>query len=259
MKKISVYFFGILISLNFPFLALSQTQGISFSEGLRIKPGIHFEHFSRQMTWNDKQYTLHLKSYLFALNAEFEIEDGFSLHAIIGYSLSNFDTLVFRQLPFSVELNVGNIDGYVAGAEIRKSLIYGNDFQVGAYGQFIYCIGREKEWDLPGLNVPGTVTGKPAWMRVSLGPVITYTGFAPFSPYLSLCYNNLWGKFKMTQTIQNLEGNEEKDLKPKSLVDVSVGSIFDFSDRFLIRGEIHLAPHGDGTDLGLVLVAAISF
>ena len=259
MKKISVYFLGILFIMSFPCFAFSQTQGVSFSDGLRIKPGIHFEYFNRKMTWDEKKYSSELKSYLFALNAEFQIEDGFSLHTIVGYSLSSFDTLVFRQLPFSVELEVGNIDGYVFGAELRKSLIYSGNFEVGAYGQFIYYLGKEKEWDLPGLNVPGTVTGKPTWMRASLGPIITYTGFDNITPYLCLCYNNLWGKFKMTQNVQNLQGTEEKDLRSKSLIDVSLGSFFDLTDRFFLKSEVHISPHGDGMDLGFVLVAAFSF
>jgi hypothetical protein len=196
MKKVSIYLLGALFISSFPFFAFGQPPGVSFSDGLRIKPGIHFEYFNRKMTWDEKKYTSDLKSYLFALNAEFEIEDGFSLHAIIGYSLSNFDTLVFRQLPFSVELEVGNIDGYIVGGELRKNLIYSGNFEVGAYGQFIYYLGKEKEWELSGLAVPGTVTGKPTWMRVSIGPIVTYTGFDYFSPYLSLCYNNLWTEWK---------------------------------------------------------------
>jgi hypothetical protein len=259
MKKVSVYLFGAMFILSFPFLAFSQSQGVSFSDGLKIKPGIQFEYFNRKMTWDEKKYTSELRAYLFALNAEFEIDEGFSLHAIVGYSLSNFDALVFRQLPFSVELEVGNIDGYVVGAELRKSLIYSGNFELGAYGQFIYYLGKEKEWDLPGLSVPGTVTGKPTWMRASVGPIVTYTGFDYFSPYLCLCYNNLWGKFKITQHIQTLEGNEEKELRSKSLVDASLGSIVHLTDRFSIKGEVHISPHGDGTDLGFVFVAGFSF
>ncbi len=259
MKKISFYFLGILLLLSFPRLAFSQTQGVSFSDGLRIKPGIHFEYFNRKMTWEEKKYSSELKSYLFAINGELEIQDGFSVHAIIGYSLSNFDALVFRQLPFSVELDVGNINGYVFGAELRKSLIFRGNFEVAAYGQFIYYLGKEKEWDLPGLNVPGTVTGKPTWMRASLGPVITYTGFDKFSPYLRLCYNNLWGKFKMIQNVQTLQGTEEKDLRSKSHVDVSLGSIFELTDRFFLKSEVHIYPHSDGMDLGFVVIAAFSF
>lgn len=259
MKKIIVYSFAALFLLSFPFFTFSQSQSGVFSEGIKIKPGIHFEYFKRKMTWDEKKYTSDLKSYLFALNVEFEIMEDFSLYAIAGYSLSNFDSLVFRQLPFSVELDVGNIDGYVMGVEARKGLLYSRNFEVGAYGQFIYYAGKEKEWELSGLVVPGTVTGKPTWMRASVGPLITYTGFDSFSPYLCLCYNNLWGKFKMTQNIQTLDGNEEKDLKSKGIVDVTLGSIIDLTDRFFIKGEIHVSPHGDGTDLGFVLVAAFSF
>lgn len=63
----------------------------------------------------------------------------------------------------------------------------------------------------------------------------------------------------MAQKVQTLEGTEEKELKSKSLVDASLGSIVNLTDRFFLKGEVHILPHGDGTDLGLVLVAAFSF
>jgi len=259
MKKIITLFLATLFFLSLPKTSYPQTQEISFSNGMRIKPGAHFEYFTREVTWDEKQYTSELKSTIFALNIEIQINEGFSISALAGYALSNYDFMIFRQLPFSVELDAGNIEGYILGAELRKSLFHINDFEFGVYGQFIYQLGKEKNWDIPGLSVTGTVTGKPTWMRASAGPYIEFTGFDYFSPYLSVSYNNLWGKFEMKQKIQSLKGTEEKKLKSKSLVDITLGSILNLSANFFLKGEVHVLPYDNGMDLGFVAIASFSF
>jgi len=77
---------------------LGQFQEGSFSDGLRIKPGAHFEYFARKVTWDETSQILDLKSTIFALNLEIAINDGFSVSAIAGYSLSDYDSLIFREI-----------------------------------------------------------------------------------------------------------------------------------------------------------------
>lgn len=259
MKKHFTFILAALVFFSLPQVSFPQFQDVSFSSGLRIKPGAHFEYFSRKVTWDEKQHTSELKSYIFALNTEIEINEGFSISALVGYTLSNYDALIFRQLPFSVELDAGDIGGYIFGAEIRKSLFYAYDFEFGFYGQFVYHIGKKETWDIPGLSITGTVTGKPTWMRASAGPYVKFTRLESFSPYLAVCYNNLWGQFEMQQTIQTLEGTEKKELQSKSLVDITLGSILNLSDYFFLKGEVHILPYSDGMDLGFVAIAAFSF
>jgi hypothetical protein len=259
MKKMVTFCFAVLFFLSLPNYSFPQPQDWSFSNGLKIKPGAHFEYFSRMMTWDDDQHTSELKSYIFALNIEFEINEGFSISALAGYTLSNYDSLVFRQLPFSVELDVGDVGGYIIGAEARKSLLNTDAIEFGLYGQFLYHIGKEKKWDIPGLSVSGTLTGKPTWMRAAVGPYFSLTNLGAFAPYLSVRYNKLWGKFEIKQAIQTLKGTEEKDLQSKSVIDVTLGSILTLTDNFFFKGEVHILPHSDGMDLGFVAIAAFSF
>ena len=259
MKKNFALILVALFCLCLPDVSFPQPQEVSFSNRLRINPGIRFEYLSRKVTWGDENHASDLKATLIALNLELEINEGFSISALAGYVLSDYDSLVFRQLPFSVELDTGNLGGYILGAEISKSLFYASDFEFGLWGQFLYHLGQEKTWDIPGLNVTGTVTGKPIWMRAYAGPYIKFTGLESFVPYLAVCYNNLWGRFEMKQAIQNLEGTEEKELQSQSLVDITVGSILDFSDHFFIKGEVHALPHENSVDLGFVAIVAFSF
>ncbi|UCE42268.1 MAG: hypothetical protein JSV17_04665 [Candidatus Aminicenantes bacterium] len=259
MKKYFTFILAALFCLCLPNESFPQQQDVSFSSGLRIKPGAQFEYFNRTMTWDDEKYTTDLKATLFALNLEIEINEGFSISGLAGYVLSDYDALIFRQLPFSVELDAGYIGGYIFGAEIRKSLFHVSSFEFGLSGQFLYHMGKEKTWNVLGLNVTGTATGKPTWRRAYAGPYIKFSGLESLSSYLAVYYNKLWGRFEMKQTIQTLEGTEEKELLPKSLIDITIGTILTLSDYFFLTGEVHVLPYSDGMDLGFVAIAAFSF
>ena len=259
MKRYLALFLSILFFLCLPESVYPQAQEISFSNGLTIKPGAHFEYFTRTITWDDEQNESELKTYIFALNAEIQVNEGFSVSALAGYALSSYESLIFRQLPFSVELDAADIGGFILAAEMRKSLFYGNAYELGLQGQFLYLIGQEKSWDIPGLSVPGTATGKSSWSRVSAGPYFKYTGLASFSPYLAVFYNKLWGKFKMEQAIQDLEGLEEKEIKSKNVIDITLGSILSLSENFFLKGEVHILPSSERMDFGVVAVVAYEF
>ncbi|TET75454.1 MAG: hypothetical protein E3J56_00580 [Candidatus Aminicenantes bacterium] len=259
MKKINYFSLAALLILSLCSFSYAQFQEEESSPRISIKPGIGFEYFSRTISWDDDKYSSNLKSYFFILNVEFEIQEGFSLNALAGYSFSNFDSLIFRELPFSVELDVGDMSGFLFGGEIKKSIFSINDFEVEGLGQFVYYLGSKKEWDIPDLNVEGSVTGKPWWMRASAGPVITYTGFDYFYPYIYLSYNKLWGKFKMEQTIQELSGSEDKKITGKSVFSTSLGAIYEVFDALTLKAEASFMPYNKGLDFGVMLRAMYSF
>lgn len=265
MKKITSYFLAVLFVLTVTQVSFSQFQEES---KLRIKPGIHFEYFARKITWDDNEYISGMKSAIIALNTEFEMDWGLSFSAIVGYAFSNFDSLVFRQLPFSVELDVGSTGGYILGAELKKSLFDYDNFEIDVFGQILHNIGIKKDWEIPGLSVQGTVAGKPSWTRLSIGPVFKYTALESFYPYFGLCYNGLWGTYKMEQTIQTLEGEEEKKIEGKGILEGKLGSLFELGNDFTIKGEIHIIPYSfediqgeksSGINLGFMAVASLSF
>ncbi len=250
--------------MSFILIACSVFRAVS------ITPGIGFEFFSRTITWDDAldvQYTSKLKSSFLTFNTEFEFGKGFFFNAILGYAIpgSSNDELTFRELPFSVKLDVGTIKGYLVGAEIKKSLVYAKDLRVDILGQFFYYMGTKKEWEMTGLHVEveGTVEGDPSWMRASIGPVFTYSGFDAFYPYLYLNFNKLWGKFKMVQTIQglegSLEGNEDIEISGSSSFSATLGAIFKLTEVFGIKTEGNFIPHGDRVDFGFTVRIMYSF
>ena len=261
MNKFHLIFLAILLCLIFTRFSSAQDQEEGMFRAVSITPGIGFEFFSRTITWDDGQYTSKLKSSFITFNREFEFGKGFFFNAILGYAMpgSSYNELTFRELPISVELDVGAIKGYLVGAEIKKSLVYAKDLQVDVLGQFFYYMGTKKEWEIPDLAVDGTVEGDPSWMKASIGPVFTYSGFDSFYPYLYLNFNKLWGKFKMVQTIQDLTGSEDIKISGASSFSASLGSLFKLSEVFGIKAEGNFIPHGDRVDFGFTVRIMYSF
>ena len=269
MKRTIHLFIIILLSLFISRFCFAQTPEESIFQGTSVKTGLGFEFFNRSMDtftlnsdtngWDKDEEGFNLKSYFFTFTAEFEFQEGLSVSAIIGYAFSNLDSIIFRKLPFSVEMEVGQIRGLLFGGEIRKSLFYIRNFETEAFGQFLYYIGTEKEWEIPGLSEKGTVEGIPSWMRASIGPVFTYRAFDYFFPYFSVYYNKLWGKYKMDQTVQDLKGSEDKKISGKSVISINLGAIYELTDAFSIKGEASFMPHKDGVDLGIQFKAMYIF
>jgi hypothetical protein len=264
MKKITGCVLVALFALSLPQFSFSQFQDES---KIRINPGIHFEYFVRKIVWDEKAYISDMKSMIIALNTEFELDWGFSFNALIGYAFTEFDSLVFRQLPFSVELDVGSEGGFLFGAELRKSLFEYRDFEIEVFGQIIHSMGSKKNWEISGLSVEGNLNGKPSWTRVSIGPLFKYN-LESFSPYFGLCYNGLWATYKMDQTVQTLVGEEEKKIEGKGIIEGKIGSLFDLGRGFTIKSEIQLIPYSfediqgeksSGINLGFFAIAAFSF
>lgn len=250
MEKKKCFLMTVVIILAFSSFSFSQSQEEGFLKRLSLKPGISFELFNRTLSWDEDKYTSNLKSYIFTFNADFKIQEGFWASAILGYSLSNFDSLVFREIPFSMDLQAGGIGGFFFGGEIKKSFISTQNIEIEVLGQFVFYFGNKEEWDIPDLNVEGNVVGKPSWTRGMVGPVIKYLGYEKLHPYLFINYNKLRGTFTMEQSIQDLEGTEEKKIAAKSNFSISIGTIYELSSAFSVKAEVSVMPYSGGVDYG---------
>ena len=238
---------------NLSFAQPLQEQNLD--QRIIVKPGLSAEFFNLTIGWDEDVNSSKLKSYLFSTNTEISINDGLSVHIILGYSLSNFDNLTFRELPFSVELGVKEIGGILLGSEINKRLFYFSEYEINLHGQFVYYYGFDNEWNVPDLNVDGTLIGSPTWMRAQIGPTIRYEGLNSIFPFFSAVYNKLWGTFTMEQDIQDLFGTEEKKITGKSNFAFSFGSEFEVTPNFSMKGSLSFLPFDGGVDLlGLISI-----
>ncbi|MCK4758987.1 MAG: hypothetical protein KAT69_03015, partial [Candidatus Aminicenantes bacterium] len=191
MKIVEIFLLSALLVLTLTCFSSAQEpepqeQEQKLFNAVSISPGLGFEYFSRTIGWDDDEYTSKLKSFFLTLDAEVELQRGIYVRAVLGFSSSSYESLAFRELPVSVRLPEDYIKGFILGAEVRKKLIHSESLRVDAFGQFYYCYGNKKEWEVPGLAVEGSVKGRPTWMRAPVGFIFTYTGYETFFPYINL-------------------------------------------------------------------------
>lgn len=259
MKRNS-YFLILMMLLIIPVcFGYGQHQAPPSQPNISWKPGFGFEYFSRTIEWDGQQSTSKLKSYYFTFNTEIELQSGLTLSGLIGYSFSSYNSLIFKELPFSLDFQAGSMGGFIIGTGLKKNLFSFRDIEIAAYGQFVYCLGVKENWEIPGLAVEGTAQGKPSWMRGAVGPIVSYEGYSYFLPYLRLNFNRLWGTFKMEETVEELSGQEKKKITGKSLLEASVGAIYELSDSLSFQGEINFMPYKGGVDLGVLIKGVYSF
>lgn len=261
MKKTYVYCFCISLILILGCFSSAAAQERNLFNAVSITPGIGYEYISRTINWDDDQYTSKLKANYFTFDTEIELQGSLFVRVALGFTTANYESLAFRQLPVSVQLGeeIGFIGGYLLGADIKKSIIHSEDLGIDFLGQFFYGIGGKKKWEITELPVEGSIEGRPNWTQVTVGPVFTYTGFDTFFPYLYLNFNKFWGRFRMDQTIQDLEGSEIQKINGESSFCVSVGVTFKITESFSLKPEARFFPHKDGIDSGIMIKAMYSF
>ncbi len=255
------------VLIMFVFANLSYTQEVTpdFSDGKQWSVGLGFEYFKSTMSWDEDSLVSPLKSYLMTFHVNYEILDGLYLGGIFGYASSDFESLTFRELPISLTMDKGAIGGMLFGGEAMFTFYETDYFDFSVMGQYIYYNGGEKLWDIPGLAVDGTATGKPKWSRATVGVSFRYLAAEPFLPYLNIAYSSLSGTFAMEESIQTLNRTEKKNISGIGNIMIGLGGIYDLSDSLSLLMEADFTPYsgGDnyegGVDFGALLRIIYSF
>lgn len=236
----------VLMLFVFASLSYSQEPTPDFSNGKKWSAGFGFEYFKSTISWDQDSFISKLKTTIMTFHVSYELLDGLQLGGILGYASSDFESLTFRELPISLTMDKGAIGGLLFGGEAMFTFYETSAFDFSALGQFIYFKGGEKKWDIPGLAVDGTATGKPKWTRATLGLALRYIAADPFLPYLNVAYSSLSGSFAMEESIQSLNRTEKKDISAVGKFMLGVGATYDFSDAFSLQVEADFTPYGSG-------------
>lgn len=256
-----------LLLLFFSFTNASVQDNESSSPPKKIFtfiPHISAEFLSQKIRWDEESLInpvreediTRLKSFLLTLSITIKFSESLSVSPFVGYSLSNFDALTFRELPFSVELDTGYKNGLLFGTELRGDFFSLNHFTLSGQGLFHYCLGLNKTWEIPTVNTPGTLEGKPDWMRINIGPILTYKGIQYLYPYAGISFNRVWGKYKASQIVGLLSSEEERKFKSRSVLCAAIGVLYEMTDFFHVTGEVKILPHGGGLDFSFLLKAS---
>jgi hypothetical protein len=217
---------------------------------VHFRAGLGAEYLNRQLTWDSGSNTSKLNSWLFTFNLEVEPVKNLSFNVIAGYSLSNFNGLIFRQIPFSADIEAGSLGGLLVGGGLKNKFTVGSEFAMDLEAEFITYLGSKNDWTITGLNEAGTLSGKAHWYRVQAGPIFWYTGFMYFSPYLRISFDKLWGTFHVEESITPLSGVEDKAIDGKALFSVALGTLYEPIRSVGLKGEVFILPRSSGLDYG---------
>jgi len=239
--------------------AAGRAQEKGLFQGVNIKLGLGADTLSRNVQWDKGPDGSKLKATNVFLASEFEFPIDLTLGLFAGLSFSDFKGLLFQNLPFSVEYQAGAVQGILLGGELRKGLFSFGDFETEAAAQFVSSLGSTKKWPIEGFAVPGETLGKPKWSQLNAGASLVYAVYENFRPYLGVSLSWLWGNFRMTETMGDLEGTQVREMRQKGLVRISLGTTFQVTRQFGLRGEAGIVPAKGGTDLSASLKLLYGF
>lgn len=232
--------------------------------GVRFHPSLGIEYFSRTMFWDEDASASMLIAAFAFLRAELEFRPGGRIGLFGGYSFSNYNGLIFRELPFSIDYQAGNIGSFAWGADFEERFATLGDVEIGVQAQFMMSLARTNDFEMPSLNIAGSLEGKGTWSRILAGPLVRYTGYENFTPYLSVSYNRTWGSFTMTEAVGELGGTEEKKILARGPVAVVIGTVFEPLAMIKIKAQLTAVPFrklagGLETDYAVSATAVFSF
>lgn len=246
-----------------PAVLRAQEEDVVFRPGLRTS--FQVEVFSRTLVWDEGARSSRILAPWAAFSVDYRLLPGLSLGVLAGYSLPNWNGLVFRGLPFSIDYEAGSTGGFLLGAEIDASLFKTGFWELNASARTSIFLGGAKTLPITGLAVDGALDVQGTWMRIQAGPVLIYRGFELFSPFFSLAYDHFWGHLEITETIEDLTGTERKAVSGAGNIAASFGTSFEPSPFFSLKIEGTLIPFkkigsgGLGADFGGSLRAVLSF
>jgi len=229
-----------------------------------LKLGVGLEYFTRTLVWDADSRSSPLAAGFAVARLDTELLKGFTLGACLGYGLSSFNGLIFRALPFSLDYEAGSSGSFLAGIGAEAMLIKAGDFEIGILGRYVLSLGGTRTLAVPDLNASGSAGAKATWMRIQAGPVLRYTGYQDFAPFVALTYDRLWGTFTMTETVQELTGTEDKAIAGAGSIGALGGFVYEPAPGFSLRAEIGVIPYsklagGLGFDFSGSLKAVLAF
>lgn len=225
------------------------TSGASAAEpNVRsIAVGLSTEHFSRSIVWPGDEAAAKLLFHAVSARVDIGLAGGVILRLDAGLSLSDFSGLTFDALPISLELDGDPIGGFALGAEVAAPLKKIGAFEIGAAGRFVYSFGMSKSWRLEGFAVEGEAAGQPSTMELSAGPRVVFRSSGRIVPYAEVRASLFWARFRMSEALGDLGGEETKTVRGDIAVSIALGADVRVTDRISIGAKAGIMPARGGT------------
>jgi hypothetical protein len=210
-------------------LQIDYTTGLNFS----------YNRTPVLMGDDDIENTL-IHSYL-ALEVDVGVSDYFTAGIVAGYATSHFaDPVNFYNLPLSLGVSGQSYKSMIFGARARSDFLSWKDFSLRANGEILFFKLFEKESPIQLPIVTGTAAVKQSFSQLTLELLVQYDGFSTFTVFAGPQLYRLKGKLTASESIEELEGEEEFAYKQKETMGLTAGVNFELGSHFDLNVKVSL-------------------
>ncbi len=181
-----------------------------------------------------------IHSYL-ALEVDVGVSDYFTAGVVAGYATSQFDDPVdFYNLPLSLSVSSQSYKSMIFGARARSDFLSWHYFSLRANGELLFFKPFEKESPIQLPIVSGTAAVKQSFSQLTLELLVQYDGFSTFTVFAGPQLYRLKGKITASESIEELEGEEEFEYKQKNTMGLTAGVNFELGSHFDLNVKVSL-------------------
>ncbi|HOW86957.1 MAG TPA: hypothetical protein P5119_13245 [Candidatus Aminicenantes bacterium] len=224
-----------------------------------IAVGLTCESLPRTVVWKGDDASSKISGSLLSLRADLGMPGGIVFSLSAGAVLTDFRGLEFNGLPIGLAYDASPLLGLAFGAEAIVPLHEFSGLEIGATGRLVYAFGMSKTWPLEGFAVEGSAAGRSSWLEAAAGPRLTWRRLAGFVPYLEIQARWLQASFKMSETLEDLQGEETKRVRGDFSFSAALGVEVPLSDRLSLRARAGLLPRSGGADALALVGFAYTF
>jgi hypothetical protein len=213
----------------------TRSYGIDYTAGLNFS----YNRTPVLIGDNDIENTL-IHSYL-ALEVDVGVSDYFTAGIVAGYATSQFDDPVdFYNLPLSLSVSSQSYNSMIFGARVKSDFFSWKYFSFRANGEILFFKLFEKEIPIQLPIVTGTSTVKQSFSQITLELLVQYDGFSTFTVFAGPQLYRLKGKITASESIEELEGEEEFEYKQKKSIGLTGGVNFELGSHFDLNVKVSL-------------------
>ena len=235
--KIFLLLFTVFTLALFPADQEQTTQSLEID----YTAGLNFSYNRTPVLMGDDEIENTLIHSYLALEVDVGVSDYFTAGVVAGYATSQFnDPVDFYNLPLSLSVSSQSYKSMIFGARARSDFLSWHYFSLRANGEILFFKPFEKESPIQLPIVSGTSAVKQSFSQLTLELLVQYDGFSTFTVFAGPQLYRLKGKITASESIEELEGEEEFEYKQKKTIGLTGGVNFELGSHFDLNVKVSL-------------------